>query len=141
MICSVEKHRNTKYNSSLLFTCRGSGEPLRRPTIVPVKGLRRTSSKSTLVAPHPGLGLGVRGSSHITLLTHVDGTTLMIFSCQVRRHNLRHCKCERSRLVFPLKLNVKKKTKHKFQIKIINTRAAVSGKSCVYKAITTTPDF
>lgn len=49
---------------------------------MPVKGLCRTSPKATLVAPHPWLGLGVRGCSNITLLTHVDGMTVTVFSCQ-----------------------------------------------------------
>lgn len=49
---------------------------------MPVQGLGRTTPISTLVAPHPVLGLGVRGCSNITLLTHVDGTTVTVFSCQ-----------------------------------------------------------
>lgn len=40
---------------------------------MPVQGLRGAGSKPTLVAPHPGLCLGVRGCSDVTLLTHVDG--------------------------------------------------------------------
>lgn len=49
---------------------------------MPVERLCRTSSKSTLVAPHPRLGLRVRGCSNITLLAHFDGTAVTVFSCQ-----------------------------------------------------------
>lgn len=42
-------------------------------SVVPVQGLRGTGSKPTLVAPHPGLRLGVRGCGDVTLLAHVDG--------------------------------------------------------------------
>lgn len=65
----------------LHHTCWWSVEHLRRPPIVPIVWLCRTSSKSALVAPHPWLGLGVRGCSNITLLTHVDGMTVTVFSC------------------------------------------------------------
>lgn len=54
-------------------TCGGSRERLRRTSVVPVQGLRGAGSKPTLVAPHPGLCLGVRGCSDVTLLAHVDG--------------------------------------------------------------------
>lgn len=54
-------------------TCWGSRERLRRTSIVPVQGLRGTGSKSTLIAPQPGLCLGVRRCSDVTLLTHVAG--------------------------------------------------------------------
>lgn len=42
---------------------------------MPVHGLRGagSGSKPALVAPHPGLCLGVRGCSDVTLLAHVDG--------------------------------------------------------------------
>lgn len=42
---------------------------------MPVQGLpgSGSGSKPTLVAPHPGLCLGVRGCSDVTLLAHVDG--------------------------------------------------------------------
>lgn len=40
---------------------------------MPVEGLHRAGPESALVAPHPWLGLGVRGCSDVTLLTHVDG--------------------------------------------------------------------
>lgn len=56
------------------FTCWWSCERLRRSSIVPVEGLHRTGPKPALVAPHPWLGLGVRGCSDVTLLTHVDGS-------------------------------------------------------------------
>lgn len=46
---------------------------LRVWSVVPVQGLRGTGSKPTLVAPHPGLRLGVRGCGDVTLLAHVDG--------------------------------------------------------------------
>lgn len=49
---------------------------------MPIEGLWRTSSKSTLVASHPWLGLGVRRCSNITLLTHFDGIAVTVFSCQ-----------------------------------------------------------
>lgn len=45
---------------------------------MPVQRLRGTGPKPTLVAPHPGLCLGVRGCSDITLLAHVVAG----FSCQ-----------------------------------------------------------
>lgn len=43
---------------------------------MPIERLSRTGTKSTLVAPHPWLGLGVWGCSNITLLTHSDGMLL-----------------------------------------------------------------
>lgn len=43
-----------------------------------VQRLRGTGPKPTLVAPHPGLCLGVRGCSDVTLLAHVVAG----FSCQ-----------------------------------------------------------
>lgn len=46
---------------------------------MPVEGLRGSGSKSSLIAPQPGLGLGVRGCSDVTLLTHVAGA---VCSCQ-----------------------------------------------------------
>lgn len=52
---------------------------------MPVEGLRRTRSESTLICPHPWLGLGVRGCSDITLLTHDAGMSLTVFSCQDER--------------------------------------------------------
>lgn len=64
------------------FTCLWSGECLRWSPVVPIEGLCRTTPKSTLIAPHPWLGLGVWGCSNITLLTHFDGPTVTVFSCQ-----------------------------------------------------------
>lgn len=54
-------------------TCWGGREHLRGAPVEPVEGLRGSSSKSSLVAPQPGLGLGVRGRSHVALLTHGAG--------------------------------------------------------------------
>lgn len=68
------------------FTRWRSCKRLRWSSIVPVKGLHRTSPESALVAPHPWLGLGVRGCSDVTLLTHVDG--LLSSHARMRLDNL-----------------------------------------------------
>lgn len=42
-------------------------------SVEPVEGLRGSAPRAGLVAPQPGLGLGVRGRSHVALLTHGAG--------------------------------------------------------------------
>lgn len=82
---SFEETLNTRWFCS---TCWWTVECLRRTPIVPIEGLCRSSSEPTLVAPHPGLGLGVRGCSNITLLTHLDG---MLLSSHARINELATC--------------------------------------------------
>lgn len=79
------RHPSCRGDWCLHHTCWWTVECLRRTPIVPIEGLCRSSSEPTLVAPHPGLGLGVRGCSNITLLTHLDG---MLLSSHARINEL-----------------------------------------------------
>lgn len=89
------------------FTSRGSVEGLRWSSIVPVQGLWGAGPTSTLVAPHPWLGLGVWGCSHVTLLTHVDGDNCHCLIMPGRV--LTTCEDEGVGFFYMCKVNLKKK--------------------------------
>jgi len=75
------------HHSRRTFTCRWGREGLLLAPVVPTIGvLAGPRAEAGRVAPHPGLGLGVRRCGDITLLTHVAWLGLSLSSHAQKKH-------------------------------------------------------